>query len=127
MRLNFTIDGPPRTKKNHGRVIKRGARKFHIPSEALEKWNNSAQLQLAKLRAKTFALIPVKIPVNCRAIFYRHANVGDLLGFEQALADALQQGGIVENDRLITQWDGSRMLVDKVEPRVDVELTEARA
>ncbi len=121
MILSFIISGPPRTKKNHGKVIKRGRRKFHVPSDAYASWNKSAQTQLAIVRAGVHDL-PFKRPVNCKALFWRHALVGDAVGFYQGLADALEEAGIVENDRLITQWDGSRMLKDARNPRIEVTL-----
>jgi len=31
----------------------------------------------------------------------------------------------VENDRLIVSWDGSRLLKDRDNPRVEIEITEA--
>ena len=39
-----------------------------------------------------------------------------------ALADALEEAGIVENDRLIVSWDGSRLLKDAATPRIEVML-----
>ncbi len=121
--MTFTIEGPPRTKKNHGRVIKRGKRKFHVPSEAHEAWANSAVLQLRIQARKRYPGGWPSCPVNCRALIYRDANRGDAVGYYQAIADALEAAGVVENDRLIVAWDGSRILVDRHCPRVEIELT----
>jgi hypothetical protein len=91
-------------------------------------WNASAQLQLAFNGAVRIQEGPVVInlpydfPVNCRALFYRDKDVGDAVGFYQALADCIQDAGILVNDRLIEQWDGSRLLVDKTNSRIEVEL-----
>lgn len=124
MTLSFTIFNAPRTKKNSSRLDLRGARPRKLPSKAFEIWNQSAQVQLAILRAKTKGL-PFTEPVNVRAIFWRHANVGDAAGFYQALADALQEGGVVKNDKLIEQWDGSRMFKSDI-PRIEVEIETLR-
>lgn len=67
--------------------------------------------------------VPIDREVNCRALFYRDARRGDLLGYQQGLADLLQEWEVITNDRLIVGWDGSRMLTDRDRPRVDVELT----
>ena len=133
MALSFTIAGPPRTKKNHGKVIQRGARKLHVSSDAYQEWNASAQMQLARVRAqyKGFLapsgrkMLPWDFAVNVAALFYRHADVGDAVGFYQALADTLQEGRILVNDKQIVSWDGSRMLKDATNPRVEVTITLA--
>lgn len=120
--LTLILLGAPRTKKNHGRVIKRGARKFHVQSEAYESWNDSVQKQLAMFRASTDWKLPLRCPLNCRALFMRDAERGDAVGYYQGLADALQNGGIVEDDALIVSWDGSRLLKESENPRVIVSL-----
>ncbi len=120
--ITLVISGPPRTKKNSGSVIKRGGRKFHIASDAYREWDAAAQQQLAVFRASTDWKLPLLCDVNCAALFFRHALVGDAVGFYQALADILQNGGIVKNDKQIVQWDGSRMLKDAANPRVIVRL-----
>lgn len=124
--LTFIITGPPRTKKNHGRRIKRGKRTYTIPSEAYETWNESAQLQFAKIRAEASIRLPITENVNVRALFMRHADVGDAVGFYQAIADSMENAGILENDRQIVSWDGSRLLKDKDNPRIIVAVETAR-
>ncbi len=96
-----------------------------LPSKQFEDWNKYAQLQLASFRASTDWRIPLRCNVNCKALFYRDAERGDANGYYQALADALEEGGIVENDRQIVSWDGSRMLKDSIHPRIIVSLEAA--
>ncbi|MCL7965381.1 MAG: hypothetical protein M8858_08185 [marine benthic group bacterium] len=57
------------------------------------------------------------------ATFYRERAMGDLLGFEQGLADFLQDRKIIVNDRQLVNWDGSRLAKDKERPRVELTLT----
>lgn len=118
VRLHFTIFGAPRTKKNHGWRTKQGAQ---MPSHAFAAWNKSAQWDLMIAR-RTPLFETFKEPVNCRALFYRERSTGDAVGYFQALADALQEGRIVEDDRLIVSWDGSRLLKDTANPRIEVTL-----
>ncbi len=118
MQISFEIPGPPRTKKNSSRLDLRGVRPRKIPSKAFEEWNKQAQLHLMQVRRK-WDVMPLECPVNCRATFYRDAFRGDAVGYYQALADALEEAGIVENDSLIVQWDGSRLKVDAVNPRIE--------
>ena len=66
---------------------------------------------------------PIARPVNCAALFYRDALRGDAVGFYQGLADVLEKAGIVENDKFIVSWDGSRLRKDAARPRVELVLT----
>ena len=119
--MKLTLHGAPRTKKNHGFRTKQG---HQMPSAAYSAWDFTAQMQLAKWRAENSGW-PLVGPVNVSALFYREAFVGDAVGFYQALADTLEKGLIVTNDRLIISWDGSRLLKDADSPRVEIEITEA--
>jgi len=50
----------------------------------------------------------------------------DLLNLEQATADILQKAGVIENDKNIYSFDGSRIAgVDKANPRTEI-LIEGR-
>jgi hypothetical protein len=119
--LSLVIEGAPRTKKNHGRTEMRGRRKVHLPSVAHDVWH-AAALPQAKVGRCGPALTS---EVNCRALFFRDALRGDAVGYYQALADLLEHAGIVENDRLIVSWDGSRLRKDAARPRIEVELWTA--
>lgn len=129
--MTLTIIGAPRTKKNHGRRIKRGRRIFHVPSEAHEAWANAAILQLRSQLRRAPSELPVVLlpyytsPVNVRALIFRDANRGDAVGYYQAIADALEAAGVVQDDKFCVSWDGSRLLVDRHAPRVEIELTPA--
>lgn len=126
--ITFVLPVVPRTKKNHGSVIKRGKRKFHIPSEAYTTMESQVvewarQNVRPGLASTLYSCQPLAQPLNCAAIFYRDANRGDAVGYYQALADALEAAGIVSDDKWITQWDGSRLAKDAKRPRIAVTLT----
>lgn len=57
-----------------------------------------------------------------KASFFRERSVGDLVNYLQALADALQEAGVVADDRLIASWDGSRLHKDSARPRIELEI-----
>ena len=120
--MRLIIVGAPRTKKNHGFRTQRG---HQMPSAAYAAWDRIAQIQLAQFRASMPVSVLCTVPVNVRALFYRQTLTGDAVGYYQALADTLEKGGIVQNDRLIESWDGSRLLKDADHPRVEIEITEA--
>lgn len=138
----------PRTKKNHGRIITVKGISRLLPSEQYEAWEGALRftpelpaLHLArwttyrrmsnkeKARHREVAgdmpaLLPAR-PMNCRALIWLDREwAGDAVGYYQAVADALQAWGVIPNDRHIRSWDGSRVRVDHLHPRVDVTLTE---
>jgi hypothetical protein len=123
--LRLVVFGKPRTKKNHGTVVQRGKHRFHIPSAAWTEWVRTANIEVAD-PGDADAHLPVEVPVNCRAIFYRDAHRGDAVGYYQGLADLLEKRKIVVNDVLIVSWDGSRLAKDADRPRVEIELTPAK-
>jgi len=95
--MKLVVFGSPRTKKNHSRLVRAGRRLRLVPSAAHETWARSA---IPQLRAQ-WQQPPLIGRVAVRALFYRERNVGDLVNFMQALADALEAAAVVENDRLI--------------------------
>jgi hypothetical protein len=117
-----TIHGVPRTKKNSAQIVRSGFRPRLIPSAAFRAWNRVAQVQLVSVRPAQ----PIATGVNCRALFYREALRGDAVGFYQALADALEDAGVVVDDKFIVSWDGSRLLKDAINPRIEVILEAAK-
>lgn len=119
--VRFTIVGmAPRTKKNHQRIMHRAdGTPFIGQSKQHDAW------------AKGVFLIPrpaplPDIPWNCRALIFRDADRGDAVGYYQAIADLLQKFGVVSDDKWIKAWDGTRLRKDRVNPRVEVELTPLR-
>jgi hypothetical protein len=145
MVMSFTVPGPPRTKKTSQRIVqikaKGGGRGFTkiLPSEAFMEWFKRA-MQYAPLIRAQLARAGVRLPITAfvqvRATFYRDRDSGDLLGYEQALADWLQapkinergklirQGaGVIADDVQIRSWDGSRLSKDAACPRIEVELS----
>lgn len=116
----FTIVGPPRTKKTSQRILRApGGRPFVMPSKVSRAWGKDAIYQLD--RQKPHPKWPaIAGPVSVRALFYRDADRGDLTNYEQGVGDALQGAGIIVNDKQIESWDGSRKLIDRANPRVEI-------
>lgn len=117
--MTFTIIGPPRTKKNSMRVVRAGNRARLLQSRAAMEWADSAIPQLrSQCRPGMW-----RVPVNLHATVYRDRDVGDLGNYLAAICDALEKAGVVQNDRLIGGFDGSRLAIDRERPRVEIELT----
>lgn len=89
-----------------------------MPSRQFVAYQDAALWHLRHLRRA-----PIAVPCNVAATFYRDANRGDALGYYQALADILERARVVENDRLIESWDGSRLELDRQNPRVELVIT----
>jgi Holliday junction resolvase RusA-like endonuclease len=124
MRLVFVVPGRPRTKKNSSRVVRNGGFTRVLPSAAHEAWYSAARLAFdADVRAmKAAERIPVGRPVRVSATFFRDRNTGDLVGYQQALADFLEGQGVLVDDKWITSWDGTRLDKDADRPRIEVAL-----
>jgi Holliday junction resolvase RusA-like endonuclease len=150
--LDFVILGAPRTKKtsNAIRCIERGSRcagpggcglplarqrcgrcghekpgrMAVFPSDQNRQWTATA---LPQLRLVVAGRDPLTVDVNVAAVFYRDADRGDATGYMQALADALQEAGVLKNDEQIKSWDGTRLRVDRTNPRIEVEITRMEA
>ena len=138
--MRFVIEGAPRTKKTSNRVFRVGGKIRIVPSAAHDEWARAAipQLQLQWARAARTVHIehgagrlsiggPLQVPVTVRALVYRDADRGDLTGYMQAIADALERAGVIQNDRLIDSWDGTRRLIDRARPRVEIDLVPMEA
>ncbi len=116
----LTVTGAPRTKKN-SRVHTRTG--IPLPSKAWRAWVNNARI----LDACGHELVPCYpiIPdeaLNCRAVFYRDARRGDAVGYFQGIADLLEKRRVVTDDAQIVSWNGSRMEIDRKNPRTEILL-----
>lgn len=133
----FTIAGSPRTKKTSSRVVQCGDFTKVLPSAAHQRWFADAMQQAPQIRRRILSFghtLPVLRPVAVKALFYRRQSSGDLTGFLQALGDFLQAprqhngrttrngAGIIDDDKQIQSWDGSRLLKDAAFPRIEVSI-----
>lgn len=133
----FVIYGPPRTKKNHGRIFqipKAGSRPCRccghrpsfpkvMPSEQYEEWENEALHQMIAIRPKLErrgVRLPIAGLLSIEALIYRDVAAGDHSGFTQAIGDMLQKARVIIDDAQIEDWDGTRRLKDRENPRVEI-------
>ena len=71
---------------------------------------------------------PIKTPINVKCTYYLGNNRScDLTNLLEATDDILCACGVVANDnyKIIASHDGSRVKVDKKDPRVVIEIREA--
>lgn len=120
---DFLVSGDLATKKNSPRIVRnrRTGKPFLLPSKAATTWQTKAAWWL---KSQWQGLPPIDFGVHVRALFYRQRNVGDLCNYIAITADALEEAQVLQNDRLILSWDGSRLGLDREVPRVRIELLE---
>ena len=133
--LKITIPGNPVTKKNHSDFVTipiKGStrcptcKKFHktmtrlLPSKAYTAYQAEAVGYLP-------VMPPIESPVNVKCLYYmeNHRKV-DLTNHIAATHDILVHYHILADDNasIIVSVDGSRVLYDKDNPRVEIEITE---
>ncbi len=142
----FAIHGAPRTKKTSQQIIqipKAASRACYscghrpsfpkiMPSEQYREWEAAAIRECMTIKPKLRAAgvdLPIAHPIGIEALFYlaptkagsMRLDCPDLSNLLEALADMLQEAGIIQDDRLIEDWDGSRRVLG--EPRVEVFIT----
>lgn len=149
---DLTVLGPPRTKKTSneihltvnkqyvvrwvrglqnlaaGELMRAILMKVKVqPNKRWRQWAKHAPIIMQpELPIVMVEKKPVFESIDCdvhiTAVFYRERAAGDLLGYEQGLADLLEQRKVIVNDRQLVCWDGSKLDKDKERPRVELML-----
>lgn len=130
--LKYVIKGEPRTKKNYMMIAGSGARcpvcgKHHKQwirqGAAHDKYKETAVWFLRPAPPK-----PIDYAVNVKCLFYMGTHgIVDQLNLSAAIDDLLVEVGILKDDnsRIVVSHDGTRVLYDKENPRVEIYITEA--
>ena len=120
--LTYTLYGPPRTKKNSQQIRRTAAgRPFVAPSRAFAEYERSCLAQI-----KT-PYRPVSAAVNVKCVYYMPTKHRvDKTNLEEAILDILVKAGVLEDDNrdIVAGTDGSLVLYDRDNPRVEITITE---
>lgn len=120
--MEITIRGDPRTKKNSMKPVYAGGRFRLVPSPAYTAYRNIALMQITgRYRHQ------ISTPVNVQCVYYMATkHKVDLLNLMGATCDILVDAGVLldDNSRIVVSHDGSRVLYDKDNPRVEITITE---
>ena len=113
----------PKSKKNSQRILvnHRTMRPFIMQSEEYEQYEKDCGWYIKKLPE------PINEPVNIKYTFYRKNNIRcDISNLIAACDDILVKYGILEDDnfKIIRGHDGSRVYVDKDNPRTEITITK---
>lgn len=119
--INITLCGRPITKKNSLQIIKAGRKRKPIPSEQFLEYQEACLYQLLKAPKTS------EENLNMQCLYYmptRHRV--DLVNLLQATCDILVKAKVIKDDncKIIASHDGSRVLYDKENPRVEITLSE---
>lgn len=126
------ILGDPRTKKNSmiiagtGQrcpVCKKFKKQWVRQSHQHDAYTKSAIRQLGRKPEQA-----ISSPVHCRYVFYMATRrVVDGINLEAAIDDLLVEADVLEDDnsRIVISHDGSRVLYDPYNPRVEITITDA--
>lgn len=132
--IKYIIQGDPRTKKNSLMIAGSGRRcpackKFEKQwirqGKAHDEFTEAAAWQLRPLPPK-----PIDCPVNIQCMFYmKTRRIVDGLNLLATIDDLLVSTGILadDNSRIVVAHDGSRVLYDPQNPRVEITITKMPA
>lgn len=120
--MKITLFGRPITKKNSSRIVKCGD--FHkiIPSKAYIAYEKDCLMQITgKFKKK----LDGKYNLKCLYFMPTRHRV-DLVNLLEATCDILVAADVIadDNSKIIVSHDGSRVLYDKDNPRVEIYLNE---
>jgi len=127
--LEITIPTAPATKKNSQRIVVDKATGCPFVMQS-EKYKDYEAFCVGTLKRPGWLMqwgnIQFTKPVHLCARYWLPDNrKRDLLNLLAATADILQKAGLIADDTLIVRLDGSRKMgVDKMDPRVELTLTE---
>jgi Holliday junction resolvase RusA-like endonuclease len=114
------LKGRPITKKNHQMIARnrRTGRPYVLQSKQYRQYEEDCLKQLMICRARFAG------PVRMKCLYWMpDRRRPDLLGLLQATADILEKAQIIDNDRNVVSFDGSRIAgVDRENPRVEIEI-----
>lgn len=116
--MEIVILGQPRTKKNSSQIAFRGNKRVLLPSKAFKEYEKVALMQLERVQA-----VHGPIAVRCCYYLQNRAHWPDLVGLLQATSDILQAADVIDNDKYIVNYDGSKIAgIDKDRPRAEITI-----
>lgn len=120
--MKLILYGDPRTKKNSARILRtRSGAPFVAPSKAYADYETDCLRQIKRPHG------PVSARVNVRCVYYmKTARRVDLANLLEATCDILVKAGVLEDDnsKIVAAHDGSRVEIDRENPRVEIGIEE---
>lgn len=120
--MKFTIKGEPRVKKNSQQIIYKNGRPLIIQNKRYLDFEEQCLWQIGKAYRQQ-----IDFPVNVQYVFYRGSKRKvDLTNLMEAMDDILVKANVLTDDNrdVIAKHDGSIVLYDKENPRIEVTIEE---
>lgn len=122
--MKLTIYGNPVTKKNSQRILYKFTKfgrktPFIAPSKAYVDYETDCLRQIKRPNS------PISARVNVRCVYYmKTARRVDLANLIEATTDILVKAHVLEDDnsKIVAAHDGSRVELDRKNPRVEIEI-----
>ena len=124
--MHLTLYGNPVTKKNSQRILYKFTKfgrktPFIAPSKTYVDYETDCLRQIKRPRS------PISARVNVRCVYYmKTARRVDLANLIEATTDILVKAHVLEDDnsKIVAAHDGSRVDLDRKNPRVEIEIEE---
>lgn len=120
--IEITIPLKPITKKNSMQIIRVNGFPRIIPSKAFKQYELDCGFYLNRYSDSN-----ISEPINLKAVYYMPTkNRVDLCNLLAATCDILTHYKVIKDDdhKIVVSHDGSRVLYDKVNPRVEITIEE---
>lgn len=119
--VTFSIPGNPATKKNNNEIYinPKTGKPFVVPSTRYREYEEMALWFTPRLE--------IDFPINLKCVYYRETKARvDLVNLLEATCDVLVKGHTLRDDdwKIVAGHDGSRILFDKRDPRVEITITK---
>lgn len=121
--MKITIPGVPRSKKNSQQIIinPRTKRPMIIQSKLYVNYERECGKFLKEYKSS------IDYSINLKIEFYvPDKRKRDIANYVEAIQDILVKYEILKDDNhnIVTSLDGTRMYIDKLNPRVEIEMTK---
>ena len=120
--MKILIPVEPRTKKNSMRLVRLGRRIVPIPSKQYKDFEEKCSQWL-----QPYSDMEIDKAVNVCCLFYmKTRRKVDLTNLLEAADDVLVRYHVLADDNMniVAGHDGSRVLYDKNNPRIEIEITD---
>ena len=122
IKIPILIPVEARTKKNSMRLVRLGSRIVPIPSKQYKDFEAKCGKWLQPWNG-----MEIDKPVNVRCLFYmKTRRKVDLTNLLEAADDVLVRYHVLADDNMsiVAGHDGSRVLYDKNNPRIEIEIID---
>lgn len=120
--LSLTLYGRPITKKNSSRIVKCGNYTKILPSKQFTQYEKDCIRQIIGDKKQA-----INTAINLKCVYYMPTKHRvDLVNLLEATCDILVKANVLEDDNvnIIKSHDGSKVLYDKDNPRVEIDIQE---